>query len=70
MGLRLVRGLVRRDRNLVQALSIQTRGKAQSKVRAMLMAAAVSALLVWPRAGRVVLKAVAPAESMIGPCSR
>lgn len=64
------KGLVRRARNLVQAWSIQMRGMAQARVRAMLMKQANSTLPVWPMSGRAALKAVAPAESMIGPCRR
>ncbi len=64
------KGLVRRDRNLVQAWSIQMRGKAQARVRRMLMVTANRMLPVWPKEASVALKTVAPALSMMGPCRR
>ncbi len=64
------KGLVRRDKNLVQAWSIQMRGMAQARVRAMLMKQANRTLPVWPMLGRAALKALAPALSMMGPCRR
>ncbi len=63
-------GLVRRPNNLVQARSSQMRGTAQARVRAMLIRQAVRALAGWPKVGRVLLKTAAPAESIMGPCSR